>query len=45
MAEGESMDETAYLLSSPANAARLMESIRELREGKGEENELVETES
>ena len=44
MADGEDMDETACLLSSPANAARLIESIRELREGKREEHELVEAE-
>ena len=33
--EYESWKETDYLLSSPANAAMLRESIRELDEGKG----------
>ncbi len=31
----ESMEETAYLLSSPANATRLRESIRTLESGQG----------
>ncbi len=31
----ESMEETAYLMSSPANAQRLSESIRELERGQG----------
>jgi antitoxin YefM len=31
----ESMDETAYLRRSPANAERLTNSIRELEAGKG----------
>ena len=31
----ESLQETAYLLRSPANARRLMESIAELNKGKG----------
>ncbi|WP_339058391.1 YoeB-YefM toxin-antitoxin system antitoxin YefM [Candidatus Regiella endosymbiont of Tuberolachnus salignus] len=33
--EYESLEETAYLLRSPANAKRLMHSIEELRSGKG----------
>ena len=36
------LDETAYLLSSPANAQRLRESIAELRAGKGTEHELID---
>jgi len=32
--------ETVYLLSSPKNAERLMESIRQIREGKVQEHEL-----
>jgi len=36
------MEETAYLLRSPANASRLIESIAELESGNGTEYELVE---
>lgn len=34
--------ETAYLLRSPANARRLLESIAELEAGRGQERVLVE---
>jgi antitoxin YefM len=34
--------ETAYLLESPRNAQRLLESIEELEKGGGIERELVE---
>ena len=37
-----SMDETTYLLSSPENARRLRESIRQLNEGKGVVRDLIE---
>jgi antitoxin YefM len=37
-----SMQETMYLMSSPANAARLNAAIGELEGGKGIERELVE---
>lgn len=40
--EWESIEETLYLLRSPANAKRLLESIAELDAGKGEEHELIE---
>ena len=35
LADYESLQETAYLLRSPANARRLLESIEELAKGKG----------
>lgn len=37
-----SMDETTYLLSSPENARRLRESIRELDGGEGVVRDLIE---
>jgi antitoxin YefM len=37
----EAMHETSYLLQSPANAHRLMESIGELNAGKGMTRELL----
>ena len=37
----QSLEETAYLLRSPANASRLLESIKQLNEGKGVERKLV----
>ncbi len=36
----ESLTETAYLMQSPKNAKRLIESIEELDQGKGKEREL-----
>jgi antitoxin YefM len=38
----DSMDETAYLLSSPNNARRLREAIAELNAGKGIVRDLIE---
>lgn len=38
----QAMEETAYLLRSPANARRLLESIAELESGKGTERDLEE---
>ena len=38
----ESIEETLYLLSSPRNAARLLEAVRGFDEGKGEPRELIE---
>ena len=40
--EFNSWQETAYLLSNPANAARLRKSIAEAQAGKGTERELDE---
>ncbi len=37
----ESLKETAYLLRSPRNARRLLESIKELEEGKGTQKEIL----
>ncbi len=37
----ESLEETAYLLRSPKNARRLLESIHQLESGKGMEKELA----
>lgn len=38
----ESLQETVYLLRSPKNAQRLLESIAELEEGKGVERKISE---
>jgi len=38
----QSIEETAYLLRSPKNAKRLLESITQLDNGKGIEKELIE---
>ena len=38
----EAMEETTYLLQSPKNAQRLLESILELESGDGQERELLE---
>jgi antitoxin YefM len=40
--EWESIEETLYLLRSPKNAARLLDAIRGLDAGEGEEHELIE---
>jgi antitoxin YefM len=37
----EALEETAYLLRSPKNARRLLESVAELERDKGSERELV----
>ncbi|MFO7728092.1 MAG: type II toxin-antitoxin system prevent-host-death family antitoxin [Desulfonatronovibrio sp.] len=38
----EAFEETAYLLRSPKNTRRLLESIVQLENGKGNETELIE---
>jgi antitoxin YefM len=38
----EALEETAYLLRSPKNTRRLIESIVQLENGKGTEKELIE---
>ncbi len=40
--EWNSVEETLYLLQSPANAKELLEAIRGLNAGEGEEHELIE---
>lgn len=40
-AEYESLQETAYLLRSPANARRLLRSLQEALDGRVEHHELV----
>jgi antitoxin YefM len=38
----QALEETAYLLRSPNNARRLLESIAELESGRGTQRELIE---
>lgn len=42
LADWNAMEETLHLMSSPANAQRLRESIGELDPGEGSERELIE---
>jgi antitoxin YefM len=42
LADYKAMEETSYLLRSPANARKLLESIAELESGNGIERELIE---
>ena len=38
----EALMEASYLLRSPRNAQRLLESMRQIEEGKGKQRELAE---
>ena len=40
--EYNSLEETAYLLRSPANAKRLMNAIESLKAGEGAEKDIIE---
>ncbi len=42
LADYNALEETAYLLRSPKNARRLLESVAELESGGGIERELIE---
>ncbi|HEY0052680.1 MAG TPA: type II toxin-antitoxin system prevent-host-death family antitoxin [Caulobacteraceae bacterium] len=42
LADWQAMEETAYLFSTKANAARLREAVAELDAGGGIERELIE---
>ena len=42
MDDYQALEETAYLLRSPKNTRRLIESIAELEDGGGQEKELLE---
>lgn len=42
LADYNAWDETAHILSSPANAKRLQEGIAQLDAGRGVERELIE---
>lgn len=41
----DSIDETEYLLSSPANARHLARSLAQLNEGKGIERNLIDVDA
>ena len=42
MEDFQALEETAYLLRSPKNTRRLIESIADLEAGKGSERDLLE---
>ncbi|MCK3655809.1 prevent-host-death family protein [Pasteurellaceae bacterium Macca] len=44
LSEFEALQETAYLIRSPVNAQRLIESIHQLRQGNSQERTLINDE-
>jgi len=42
LADFNAMEETAYLLRSPANAERLLKSVNSLRAGQAQKRNLIE---
>jgi len=38
----EALTETAYLMQSPKNAKKLIDSVEELNAGRGQEREIIE---
>jgi antitoxin YefM len=42
MEDFQALEETAYLLRSPANARRLLEAVTELELGEGKQREMLE---
>jgi antitoxin YefM len=42
MEDYQALEETAYLLRSPKNARRLIESVTQLEQGQGKERDLSE---
>ncbi len=42
MDDYQALEESAYLLRSPKNARRLMQSLVDLEEGRGQEKDLLE---
>ena len=42
LADYNALEETAYLLRSPANAQRLLKSINSLRSGKAQARQLID---
>lgn len=44
LAEYNSLQETAYLLRSPANAERLLSSMKAIEEGKVKQHDLIDDE-
>lgn len=45
LADYESLRETVYLMRSPADARRLLDAMERLEDGRGEQHDLVGTET